>query len=74
MTLINVGPLYQAMSSAPLAGFTRFSPVMPEQGMYVTSVSLKPACFKKIFNLPTISSKRSFDQFTVSNLLITTPN
>lgn len=74
MTLINVGPLYQETSFNSVGDFTRFSPVIPEQGIYVTSDSLKPACRKKTFNLLTISSKRSFDQLTVSNLLITTPN
>lgn len=74
MTFNNVGPLYQDVRSGSVGGLTRFSPVSPEQGMYVISDSLKPACRKKPFNLPTISSKRSLDQLTVSNLLITTPS
>lgn len=74
MTLIRVGPLYHEVNSGSVGGLTKFCPVRPEHGMYVISDSLYPTCRKNNFNLLTISSKRSFDQFTVSNLLTTTPN
>lgn len=74
ITLTKVGPVYQDSKSLSVGGFTRFSPVSPEHGMYETSDSLNPACFRNTFNFASISSKRSFDQPTVSSLLMTTPS
>lgn len=64
---------HQLESPSALGFVTMFSPDRPLHGTNVTA-SRKPACFKNVLNLLTISLKRSFDQSTVSNLLTTTAN
>ena len=54
------GPLYQLLSNGFWDFSVKFSPNNPLTGTKVMSVSRNPACFKKYFSFPTISSNLKF--------------